>query len=72
MSYAYIERFYGVSPKPGSRVQHTVTKRFGTIKRANGDPHYVSVRFDGLNHNRPCHPMELDYSVEQTGEEVAQ
>jgi hypothetical protein len=60
-AYAYIQRAYGVTPKVGARVLHQVTRKTGTIARPVGDPQYVSVRFDGVNHTRPCHPSELDY-----------
>lgn len=59
MAYRYIERTYGTTFKPGDRVKHTVTNKTGEIRRASGDPQYYNVRFDGLDHNRPCHPDEL-------------
>lgn len=59
--YAYIRRSYAVDPIPGHRVRHQVTGGEGVIVRPRGDPQYVQVRFDGLNHTRPCHPTELDY-----------
>lgn len=61
MTYAYIESYYGLTFKTKMRVRHTVTEKFGEVRRPSGSQdNYVSVRFDGLNHNRPCHPEELE------------
>lgn len=59
MAYRYIHRTYGTTFKPGDRVKHTVTGKAGEVRPVRDDPQYYSVRFDGLNHNRPCHPDEL-------------
>lgn len=69
MAYDYIKRTYGIEPKIGERVQHTVTKRFGKIMREKpSEANYVRVMFDGLGFGMPCHPEELDYSpAEATG-----
>jgi hypothetical protein len=62
MTYDYIKKTYGVEPKVGDRVQHTVTKRFGKITREKRSAtHYVNVMFDGLGLSQLCHPTELDY-----------
>lgn len=63
--YAYIRRYYKVTPVPGERVQHTVTQRAGTIIRPRGDPNYVRVRFDGDKHTSNAHPKELDYTFKE-------
>ena len=58
--YAYIKQTYGFDAKVGDRVQHTVTKKFGSIARHSGsNTHYVQVRFDGGKFSLPCHPGEL-------------
>jgi hypothetical protein len=63
VSYDYVKRAYGVDPRIGARVQHTVTKRFGRIAREKASAaHYVNVIFDGLGFSKPCHPTELDYT----------
>lgn len=63
MGYDYIRRTYGIEPKVGARVQHTVTKRFGKIMREKpSEGNYVRVMFDGLGFGMPCHPKELDYA----------
>ncbi|MEC7798106.1 MAG: hypothetical protein VX755_12395 [Pseudomonadota bacterium] len=61
MAYEYVKRAYGVNPVPGARVQHTETKKFGTIARVRTDDNYVHVRFDGQGFHLPCHPKALDY-----------
>lgn len=61
MAYEYVKRMYGVNPVIGSRVVHTVTKRFGNITRQGGSGQYVYVRFDGDKDRLPCHPTELEY-----------
>lgn len=64
--YDYVRRAYGVNPGVGQRVQHTVTKGFGTIARENASQgHYVMVRFDGRGFSSPCHPTELDYQPKE-------
>jgi hypothetical protein len=66
MSYDYIKRTYGVHPRVGARVQHTVTHRCGTIRREDkGVGHYVQVCFDGDKASLPCHPTELDYNPQE-------
>lgn len=71
MSYEYIQNYYGVVPKVGQRVQHEVTRKFGTIARENrSSSHYVMVKFDGSKHSLPCHPGELGLpvsSIERAG-----
>jgi hypothetical protein len=59
-SYAYIRQQYGLSFEPDQIVGHTVTKRFGTVKReSRSQGHYVQVLFEGDRHALPCHPEEL-------------
>jgi len=61
MDYEYIQRAYGLTFKPKMRVRHTVTGNSGEVRRPGPiASSYVSVRFDGMNHNRPCHPEELE------------
>ena len=61
-AYQYVRRTYGVNPGIGQRVQHTVTRKFGTITReSKSQGHYVQVRFDGQGFASRCHPTELDY-----------
>lgn len=63
MAYDYVRTTYGVDPKVGARVQHTVTKNFGRIAREDTRcSNYVKVRFEGRGHSDPCHPTELDYA----------
>lgn len=63
MQYDYVRRTYGVDPRVGARVRHTVTGQFGKIARESlSAGHYVQVRFDGAKYALPCHPTELDYS----------
>jgi len=65
MAYDYVRRTYGVDPKVGARVRHTVTKQFGHIAREDrGQAHHVMVKFDGKGFSLPCHPTEIDYSPE--------
>jgi hypothetical protein len=65
-SYDYVRRAYGVDPKVGARVRHTVTGKAGTIARENqSSGHYVQVLFDGKGFAMPCHPTELDYSPKE-------
>lgn len=62
MAYDYIKRTYSFVPEIGSRVRHTETQREGIISREDKSAgHYVQVKFDGMNHARPCHPGELRY-----------
>ena len=62
MSYDYVKRTYGVDPKVGQAVYHTVTKSYGIIKRENrSQAHYVMCVFEGQRHAIPCHPTELQY-----------
>ncbi len=66
MSYEYIKSTYGVSPEPGRVGYHTVTKQWGVIKpMSKSAQHYVQVRFEGIKHNLPCHPSELQYDLPQ-------
>lgn len=60
-SYSYVRQRYGIEVPVGQFVQHTVTGRFGEIRPANGDEHYVQVMFEGDRHTMPCHPGELDF-----------
>jgi hypothetical protein len=58
--YQYIKQRYGLKFAPKMRVQHTVTNKFGEVRPEEGlSSQYVSVRFDGLKHDLPCHPEEL-------------
>ncbi|HEY2010388.1 MAG TPA: hypothetical protein VGH23_15470 [Rhizomicrobium sp.] len=60
MAYDYIKKAYGFDAKIGDRVQHTVTKKYGSIARQRGsNGHYIQVRFDGGSFALPCHPGEL-------------
>jgi hypothetical protein len=62
MSYDYVKRTYPVTPKVGERVTHKETGKSGTIAREDRSAgHYVQVRFDGIDHARPCHPTALEY-----------
>lgn len=66
MAYDYVKRTYGVNPRVGARVLHTVTNRLGSIAREDpSQAHYVQVRFDGMGHKRPCHPEELNYNPQE-------
>lgn len=66
MSYDYIKQNYGVNPKPGNVVYHTVTKQWGVIKReSKSASHYVQVAFEGSKFAVPCHPTELQYDLPQ-------
>ncbi len=47
-NYDYISRAYGVDPKPGQRVTHTVTGKDGTVAHVGSQGHYVMVRFNGM------------------------
>jgi len=63
MAYDYIKKTYSVDPRVGSRVQHTVTKKFGKIAREKQSAgNYVQVMFDGRGFSVPCHPTELNYA----------
>lgn len=60
MSYEYIKKSYLVALEVGQRVQHEVTRKFGTIAKENSSAlHYVMVKFDGSKNSLPCHPLEL-------------
>lgn len=62
MSYDYVRRAYGVDPRVGQRVTHTVTQESGKVSRERpSQAHYVMVKFDGTKHPLPCHPTELVY-----------
>lgn len=62
MAYDYIKRAYGVDPREGQRVKHTVTGEFGTVTAEDpGQGHYVQVQFEGRRFSLPCHPTELEY-----------
>ena len=59
MAYDYIERFYGTRFKPGMRVLFTeYDDAPGTVKRAKGDPQYVSIKFEDGREGK-CHPQSL-------------
>lgn len=62
-SYSYILRRYGIEVPVGGFVQHNVTGRFGEVRPATGDTHYVQVLFEGDRHTMPCHPEELEYET---------
>lgn len=61
MAYTYIERYYGIRYEPGMRVVFTEYKHrpAGTVRRVQGDPQYVSVKFDD-GHIGNCHPTSLE------------
>jgi hypothetical protein len=61
MAYDYIRKAYGFDAKVGDLVQHTVTKKYGSIarERRGNAHHYVHVLFDGDSFSLPCHPGEL-------------
>lgn len=70
MSYAYIQRTYGVAPRVGQRVRFNegppAAHKLGTVAREDpGCAHYVMVRFDGKRHASPCHPRALDYDPQE-------
>lgn len=59
MAYDYIERTYGIKFKQGTRVLFTEYGNMpGTVKRVNGDPHYVTVKFANGKKGL-CHPTSL-------------
>ena len=59
MPYSYIDRAYGKRFKAGMRVTFDeYGDKPGTVKRATGDPQYVSVRFDDGKEGL-CHPDSL-------------
>lgn len=59
MPYDYIERYYGTRFNPGMRVQFSeYNDAWGTVKRVNGDPQYVRVKFDD-GREGDCHPNSL-------------
>jgi hypothetical protein len=61
MAYDYVKRTYGVEPKVGQRVKHTVTGNSGVVAREDkGQAHYVQVKFDGKRFALPCHPTEIE------------
>lgn len=62
LMYDYIKETYRFDAKVGDRVQHTITKKYGSIARENkSSGHYVQVRFDGGTFSLPCHPDELQH-----------
>lgn len=59
MAYAYIECMFGTKFKPGMRVTFSEYDNApGTVKRVNGDPQYVRVKFDDGQEGN-CHPSSL-------------
>lgn len=54
VAYNYIRQAYGVEFKPGERI--AMDGKPGTVIRAQGDPQYLSVRFDGQKHVSYAHP----------------
>lgn len=61
--YAYVNRYYGLSVKPGMRVTmsgHRPTET-GTVVRKRSCDQYVHVRFDGQSFDVPVHPSDLQY-----------
>lgn len=50
--FDFINRTYGTELKRGQLVK--IDGRPGKITSAQGA--HIMVRFDGLNHSRPCHP----------------
>jgi hypothetical protein len=57
--YEYVNKFYGLSVKPGQRVR--MGDKAGTVARKRSYDHYVHVKFDGRNFDVPVHPLELEY-----------
>lgn len=59
MAYNYIAKTYGKTFKPGDRVSFSEYHGLlGTVRRAAGDPQYVSVKFDN-GRSGDCHPDSL-------------
>jgi hypothetical protein len=59
MPYTYIERYYGTKFVAGMRVKFTeYDDKPGKVRRVNGDPAHVSVRFDDGTTGY-CHPDSL-------------
>ena len=61
---AYVKAYYRVPAEVGGRVLFVepncqATGKKGTITGGTGP--YVLVRFDGEEHELPCHPRGLDY-----------
>jgi len=68
MAYDYIARAYGKTFKPGQRVTFSEYGHMpGTVKRGQGDPHYVTVKFDN-GRSGPCHPDSLTITAEPSGQ----
>lgn len=59
--YDYVRKTYGVDPRIGQRVRHTITGHLGTVVISRTSLHYVRVVFDGERRRAFCHPTELDY-----------
>lgn len=58
--YGYISRMYGITYRPGMRVQLERSDRIGTVAHMKPSAgHRVQVRFDGERHASPCHPNSL-------------
>lgn len=64
MSYAYIERAYGLTFIVGQRVafvEEGCPRREGLVQRPiSSAEHYVAVLFDGDKHKVPCHPTSVE------------
>lgn len=60
MGYRYIASAYGKAFNAGQRVKFTEDGRTGTVKRAQGDPQYVNVKFDD-GREGPCHPLSVEH-----------
>lgn len=59
MAYNYIKQFYGKEFKPGQQVHFTEYDKNGTVKRVQGDPRYVRVKFEDGSEG-DCHPDSLN------------
>jgi len=61
--YDFIARTYGIRPRYGERVRHTISHHLGegTVRRERRPGAYVSVQFDGQKRVSLCHARELIY-----------
>ena len=65
MAYEYVKQAYNVNPVIGKRVRHNEIDKFGVIVGRRSYDNYVYVRFDGAKHPSPCHPLALDYNIDE-------
>ena len=64
MAYEYVKQMYGVLPEVGTRVtfaEEGSERKQGVVVGKRHYDHYVHVRFDGTDHDVPCHPLSLEY-----------